>query len=555
MASEQPTYPDFGVPPVPMPPGRREEGTEGLSGAPVGHFFGTTNATSAEGKTIKVSPQVGQAQRPQMQATEAPGWFGNDAGTDVFSSITSSQHGLENGGQIYPSTAYPAAQQATPQFATPSQPAMATGRMQPSPSGFPGFSYEEAGFIGDETFEQLSMSGSISAFGDVTPGSIICHRCNRPNDQQSTFCSRCGFQLVKSPPSQPPQAAPFNFPTRPSIANVVPLTRTGTLDSMVSGQFNQTESSFAIPPSASVTASSLNIGRPPYSGAPLVSHAFPPPVQNAPPTSFKNFPPLQQQPFVPVMPQAAPEVVASPKKEQRIYPAFCFGFGGQLFVSFPMKQMRFAATSTGQMGTARYCPSVMYRSSLSRLPSVQERFIDPVLSIMKGVPLTEKYVKAKDVIQYLTVACSDGATPGRDGREVFYRVLELMLTNKGGIGDAEDEALRKVFLTDSAIERSDMTSPVSPPHAPTCSPNFVAELTRLLIRGDRGNAVHLAVTNQMWSHALLIASHVDRETYCAVVSEFARATLPIGHALRSMYLLFAGQSALVGTIAVESFLL
>ncbi|PJF17254.1 hypothetical protein PSACC_02936 [Paramicrosporidium saccamoebae] len=534
MVASEPPAPHY----PPAMPTRREE----LQPA-VGQFFGAPESVP-DGKTIRVAPQA-SATRQTVHAADAPGWFGAESGTDVFASIAASQPPVTQNPSVQP------VQQPSLQFSMPAQNSHASRGSFSSPNvpkiqssveavPYSGFKYEETNFIGDETFEQLSISGSISAFGDIPPGSVACHRCNRPNDQSSTFCTRCGFQLVKPsggfftqsayaqpPNTQPPMGGQFSNPPpiAPYSGDVVPLTRTGTLDSMVSGRFSQAPSSFTVQPSVGM-ASSASFGRAAPPSAPLVSHAFPPP-QMIPPTSFRSFSPPQpaQMPFV-LQPVAVEEPVKS-QKEQRVYPVFCFGFGGQVFATFPMKQMRFMANSS--TGTAHYRPSVMYRTAVHTLPFIQEKLVQPILDSLNGLPMSEKYVKTKDVIKYIKDTWIDGASPSRDYREVFYKLVDLMLSNKGGLSDAGEEALRKILLPDSLAEKSEVSSPTTMSAAPV-SPAVVNELTKLLIKGDRGNAVLLAVTNQMWTHALLIASHVDRDTYCSVVSEFAKQTLPMGTA-------------------------
>lgn len=263
---------------------------------------------------------------------------------------------------------------------------------------------------------------------------------------------------------------------------------------------------------------------------------------------------------------AATTTASLPSKPTRVHPVFCFGFGGLAFVTFPIKQMRFTMTPTGvpasspsSPGTsvAYHRPGPLHRVSLSGLPRVQELCIQPVLQCAAGQPLMDqRHVKVKELVAALETLLP-ARTTDPQGRDALIRLLHLMLTNKEGMGmgEARDETVRRLLLPDeqrlSLESISSISSPASqqPSSMNGPSPGAHAELVKLLLRGDRGNAVMLAVSQHMWPHALLIASHVDRETYCATVGEFARQVLPLGHPLRMMYLLFAEQHALAGTIS------
>ena len=79
----------------------------------------------------------------------------------------------------------------------------------------------------------------------------------------------------------------------------------------------------------------------------------------------------------------------------------------------------------------------------------------------------------------------------------------------------------------------------------------------LLARGDRRGACHYAADEKLWSHALLIASSIDKECWKDVVTEWIRAELVADPAqpqdgkhgrepLRVAYSLFGGNGAAAG---------
>ena len=83
------------------------------------------------------------------------------------------------------------------------------------------------------------------------------------------------------------------------------------------------------------------------------------------------------------------------------------------------------------------------------------------------------------------------------------------------------------------------------------------KIADLLARGDRRGACHYAADEKLWSHALLIASSIDKECWKDVVTEWIRAELVADPAqpqdgkhgrepLRVAYSLFGGNGAAAG---------
>ena len=90
------------------------------------------------------------------------------------------------------------------------------------------------------------------------------------------------------------------------------------------------------------------------------------------------------------------------------------------------------------------------------------------------------------------------------------------------------------------------------------------KIADLLARGDRRGACHYAADEKLWSHALLIASSIDKEAWKDIVNEFVRSELASGNedalgrshasssmaagkeSLRVAYSLFSGHGAAAG---------
>lgn len=427
----------------------------------------------------------------------------------------------------------------------------------------------EANYIGDETFEQLSTaSASFSNVGDLsmTFGNS-CLRCRKLNDPSSAFCNRCGLQLTHgigyTPPVESSSLTLQDHPIRPSLELA-----SGTPQASYPVQ-HQSHTMPAVPTFASPQDSTSQMAtepRPLMSSGPLVSFALPTQPISRPVHAMSSVPYASQQFQLPSWPRtelqdqkkyttllevpeaSIPATISSPElpRKRRAHPIFCFGFGGQVLVSFPLRQMRYAIHQPIGTGSAHFRPGLLYRCNVKDLPNIKTRLIDPVLDSHSGLPIEEKYVKVKDVVKTLEDMISrSSASPNVNPTQtMLLTLLALILKQRGGLKAIPEETLSRLLLSEEASTVQDFGRMASNPPDP--SPGVVAEVTKSLSKGNRSDAVSVAVSHRMWDVALMIASHVDRETYCATVNEFARRSFPIAHPLRTLFLLFAGQGALAG---------
>lgn len=531
------------------------------------HFFGGAFAPADNPKTqtIKYPSQKIPTKAfisPVPANTETPSWFdsandGAGAGADDLFASFATENGAGGGGGkedsawSFVDSVQPAHWHAAPPAAPPETAERRLLNSSSSKSTTPCVS--------------PNLLGSMHGAG---PALVHCSRCSKPNDPRALFCNRCGLQFVQVPavlvpPSHKHQSLDVDtaprYPQQQNYPATLPV-RAGeeATESSVSERHSQTASSFTVQPSLTPSLPlPPAIGISPAIFTPLVSHAFPSDSHShshshphflSHPHSYSHHPPSLYPALAKNEPlPARPAVAQSPTL--RIYPVFCFGMGGSAFASFPMKQMRFGGLSSAHMSTAtaHYRPSAMYKVEIATLPGIRERLVSPILSSLGGVPISEKHVKPRELVALLEGWIGSGS-PSQEKQRTLLKLLVVMLSHKGGISGAGEEEVQKILLSDSPPERSSVFSPVASPASELPSPGITGELTKLLIQGDRENAVLLAASHQLWAHALLIASHVDRETYFSTVSEFAKHSLPIGHPLRSMYLLFAGQGALAGTV-------
>ena len=140
------------------------------------------------------------------------------------------------------------------------------------------------------------------------------------------------------------------------------------------------------------------------------------------------------------------------------------------------------------------------------------------------------------------------------------------------VSPAVDEAVRAILAPGSAVSDDPSSLPTADQLAaaasnPTQDGNnapFVTygvsasdldEMSSLLLRGERREAVRYALDHKMWAHAFIIASCVDTDCWMDVTVEFLRSELtpsssnPNGgggegrEALRVAYSMFAGLGA------------
>ena len=102
--------------------------------------------------------------------------------------------------------------------------------------------------------------------------------------------------------------------------------------------------------------------------------------------------------------------------------------------------------------------------------------------------------------------------------------------------------------------------PVSRIAAPAiASPAQLAQLSAMLLSGDKPEAAQYAASAGLWSHALIISSYVDQELWKDVVSRFAASELsgniPGTAAMKASYALFSGSVATSGELLLTQILI
>lgn len=95
----------------------------------------------------------------------------------------------------------------------------------------------------------------------------------------------------------------------------------------------------------------------------------------------------------------------------------------------------------------------------------------------------------------------------------------------------------------------------------TLRPSALNKIEGFLLRGERRQAYHYALDQKLWSHAMIIASGIDKEAWQEVVNEFLKTELgtqppSMGpsngrESLRVVYSLLSGQGAKAGNVIPE----
>lgn len=309
------------------------------------------------------------------------------------------------------------------------------------------------------------------------------------------------------------------------------------------------------------------------------------------------------QPLDPAVSRGEAPDVAQERRGATI-PLACFGVGGKLVTFFPSAD-RDSLGNGAAYGRFGGTPSKLTIRTLSSVvPSTTfARSLDPLkfpgpalesgttpstaLSRATGAGSVLKSKKAA-LIKYLDDAVRevssgvgylrrtassvdiDGSAEGGNGegasvteaqriedRIVLMRILILLLEQDGNMvgNPAFDEAARNILVGDEPLRGS---APVSheaaaPLHTYELRPSFLSKMQDLLMQGQKEAAVQLALEEKMWTHAIIIASGLDKETWRKVVLDFMNFELGLasgsgaaldhdGEGLKVAYSLFSGQS-------------
>ena len=139
-------------------------------------------------------------------------------------------------------------------------------------------------------------------------------------------------------------------------------------------------------------------------------------------------------------------------------------------------------------------------------------------------------------------------------RILILRLLVLLLEHDGAVNTgAFDTAVTEMLMADDGTMAGEEGPSLAPPQDPLPGPSteqksrLLDQIEVLLVAGRRKEAVDLAVQEKLWTHAVVIASGMDRATWREVVGEFMSSEFDENggshQGLKVAYNLFSGQEA------------
>ncbi|KAF9191283.1 vesicle coat component [Haplosporangium sp. Z 11] len=259
--------------------------------------------------------------------------------------------------------------------------------------------------------------------------------------------------------------------------------------------------------------------------------------------------------------QVVPEPEPEPEEEgiddplNRIHggPLVAFGFGGKIMMSFPRSVQRFDS-ATSNMVTKRYPGDLQLELIKDIMP------VDKFISTYPGPLLMDSSVqlknKRKDVLKLIEDKINECQNDHQDStfdahRVLIWELLKVMIEQEGVLvgGVKVDESVRSVLLS---IPLSIYPAQSTQEEVNTLRTSSSIDVLQDLLRnGDRTGAVRYAMSSNLWAHALVISSCVNKELWKEAVNGFVNQELTAGggdlqangrEALRVLYALFSGQT-------------
>lgn len=226
-------------------------------------------------------------------------------------------------------------------------------------------------------------------------------------------------------------------------------------------------------------------------------------------------------------------------------PIFRWGAGGLMVSSIPKHIPRY--------GGGQSAPKLKPTSGVVKLQKAKDIITeDSGLSTFPG-PLRSKG-KKKDVITWMSAritlleqmtASNTGAIRQAEEKVLLWKVVRLFVENDGVLtGNPSVTAAVKELLNIDTASSVTAVAPLTTDSPVTAKPGVVNDIRVHLIQGDREKAVWHAVDNELWGHALVLASTADNSLWKQVVQEFVkkqvRSTNQDSRSLAALYEVFAG---------------
>ncbi|KAH8833595.1 Sec23-binding domain of Sec16-domain-containing protein [Flagelloscypha sp. PMI_526] len=241
-------------------------------------------------------------------------------------------------------------------------------------------------------------------------------------------------------------------------------------------------------------------------------------------------------------------------------PVFTFGFGGKIVTCFhgaDVVEAGFDVSLASRKSTAiniKKITTLVPESALDLSPSTfpGPLFGDNVSSIV-GMGSSQTRTRKTKVVTFLQEKIEEldkginymslHSTERRhsEGKLALFRLLKVLVDNDGRFPSSADAAVRGSLVPhlDSGVDGSLATftpaSTFSPMQADDPSDAVVSststrrsaldKIQAFLLRGERRQAYNFALDEKLWSHAMVIASSLDREAWKEVVTEFLKGEM------------------------------
>ncbi|KAJ3121220.1 hypothetical protein HK098_003897 [Nowakowskiella sp. JEL0407] len=406
---------------------------------------------------------------------------------------------------------------------------------------------------------------------------ITCPQCSSQCKFGARFCSECGCSLANVPSSaakiELPKVAdsisPFLESSVPASAAPPTVTEKSAFisNNVLSGPPVHNSSPF-------LTSQNLSNGPPinspsikpqfvpaTFGGSPHLKPGLVPntPQQNHTFLSQTRSPMVNYASVAPPIPTYNPP----PKSPQEIdfemkmrgHALVSFGFG-KLVVTMPKRQNRYTPGPNGTQNVVE--KSYPGKVSVIGVKAAIHEYGE-VMSEKKQIesfPGPIMKMKKKDVLKLIDIFIKKEEEKGESKEFSLLRFLKVVVEHDGNLlSSANNKANANVLLALQGILALPEVSTSSVKSTP------LDEIESLLLKGDRSGACDVTVAKELWAHALIIASNVDKDKYNYVVTEFLKAQFGRGvggelpgedrPALQVIYGLFGGLGAAAGNIGAK----
>ncbi|KAK6091834.1 hypothetical protein MT418_007686 [Batrachochytrium dendrobatidis] len=233
---------------------------------------------------------------------------------------------------------------------------------------------------------------------------------------------------------------------------------------------------------------------------------------------------ISQSPVQAQQPQK-PLEFSDPLGRHRGHVFASFGFGGKLVVMRPRRQVLYLTSNTGlpTVTEKSYPGPILTINVKSILYSAITKEIEVAFEGKGPLVCSRNIWNKKKLISHLDNCFlnSENTVAYQSQKTLLWKMARLALEQDGVMLGSGNQATE--LSTAQQIRTILDTKSTKPNSGQHNDPHF--EMHAMLLEGDRKGACQIATANLMWPHALIISSHVDRQTYADVTMQFSRSGL------------------------------